>query len=172
MWRSCVDELGVADNTRVVFFSDNGGSGIADNTPLRGGKSQMFEDGLRVPFLVRWPDVVPAGSFSRLWKSFPRSFESPAPSVLATIPILTGQCESPHEEMFWERRGDRAARVGHWKWVQSQRGTGLFDLSHDVGERNDLSGQRPDMLKHLKARFAAWKESMEQVEPRGPFRDF
>ena len=113
-----------------------------------------------------------AGSFSRLWKSFPRSFESPAPSVLATIPILTGQCESPHEEMFWERRGDRAARVGHWKWVQSQRGTGLFDLSHDVGERNDLSGQRPDMLKHLKARFAAWKESMEQVEPRGPFRDF
>ncbi len=74
--------------------------------------------------------------------------------------------------MFWERRGDRAARVGHWKWVQSQRGTGLFDLSHDVGERNDLSGQRPDILKYLKARFAAWKESMEQVEPRGPFRDF
>lgn len=65
MRRSCVDELGVADNTRVVFFSDNGGSGIADNTPLRDGKSQMFEGGLRVPFLVRWPDVVPAGSVCR-----------------------------------------------------------------------------------------------------------
>ncbi|MBN2129152.1 MAG: sulfatase-like hydrolase/transferase [Sedimentisphaerales bacterium] len=179
-----LDEAGVAENTLVVFFSDNGGSGIADNTPLRGGKSQMFEGGLRVPCLVRWPPVVPAGSVCREFLTslevFPTILRAAGadcpPDVVLDgfdmMPMLTGRRESPRQEMFWERRGDRAARVGHWKWVQSQRGSGLFDLSQDVGEQRDLSGQRPEMLKHLKDRFAAWKESMEQAEPRGPFRDF
>lgn len=179
-----LDELGVAENTLVVFFSDNGGSGSADNAPLRGGKSQMFEGGLRVPCLVRWPGVIPAGSVCREFLTslevFPTVVRAAGaecpPDVVVDgfdmMPILTGQRESPREEMFWERRGDRAARVGHWKWVQSQRGTGLFDLSQDVGEQRDLSVQRPEMLKHVKDRFAAWKESMEQAEPRGPFRDF
>ena len=57
-----LDQLGVADNTLVIFFSDNGGGGSSDNTPLRGGKGQMFEGGIRVPCIARYPGRIPAGS--------------------------------------------------------------------------------------------------------------
>jgi len=179
-----LDESGVADDTLVIFFSDNGGSGIADNSPLRGGKSQMFEGGLRVPCVVRWPGVVPAGTVCRefltsleVFPTIARAAGADCPQDVALdgfdmMPILTGAQASPRMEMFWERRGDRAARVGRWKWVQSQRGSGLFDLSRDVGEQQDLSVQRPERLERVKQRFAAWKEAMAQADPRGPFRDF
>ena len=181
---SMLEETGQADNTLVVFLSDNGGSGSADNRPLRGGKSQMFEGGLRVPCVMRWPGVIPAGSICRefltsleMFPTFCRAagVETPAGIVLDgfdMMPVVTGRRDSPREEMFWERRGDKAARVGHWKWVDSQRGSGLFDLSQDIGEQQDLSGEKRDVLDHLRSRFAAWKKSMAEAEPRGPFRDF
>jgi hypothetical protein len=74
--------------------------------------------------------------------------------------------------MFWQRRADKAARVGHWKWVESSRGSGLFDLSNDIAEQHDLSQTNPDKLNHLKSRFAAWTQRMNQADPRGPFRDY
>ena len=74
--------------------------------------------------------------------------------------------------MFWKRRGDKAARVEKWKWVDSAKGTGLFDLEADLGEKNDLSEERPEILKMVKSRFDAWTEAMEAAEPRGPFRDY
>ena len=179
-----LEELDLADNTLVIFFSDNGGSGTADNTPLRGGKSRMFEGGLRVPCLVRWPGVIPAG---RVCREFLTSLEilptlartagaEPPTNVVLDgfdmTPILTGKKASPRTEMFWERQGDRAARAGNWKWVESARGSGLFDLSRDIGEQQDLSAERPDVLRRLRGRFTAWKQRMQQAEPRGPFRDF
>jgi arylsulfatase A len=88
------------------------------------------------------------------------------------MPVLAGARKSPRQEMFWERRDDRGARVGHWKWVQSDRGEGLFDLSNDIAEKRDLSKEKPDILTHVKSRFAAWKKQMDEAEPRGPFRDF
>jgi len=74
--------------------------------------------------------------------------------------------------MFWQRRADKAARVGNFKWVESSRGSGLFDLSRDIGEQHDLSKEKPDVLNKVKSRFAAWKKLMADAEPRGPFRDF
>ena len=88
------------------------------------------------------------------------------------LPILQGKKKSPREEMFWERRSDRAARVGNYKWLESAKGTGLFDLENDVGETKDLSKEKPDVLARVKARFAAWKKEMDAAEPRGPFRDY
>jgi hypothetical protein len=74
--------------------------------------------------------------------------------------------------MFWQRKDDLAARVGNWKWVQSARGTGLFDLAKDIGEKNDLSSKQPETLRRLQARFARWRKTMDAAEPRGPFRDY
>ena len=88
------------------------------------------------------------------------------------LPVLRGEKKSSRTEMFWQRRLDKGARVGHWKWVESTRGNGLFDLRTDLAEKKDLSKSKPEILKMLKARFALWQKQMKTAEPRGPFRDF
>ncbi len=179
-----LDAHGLRERTLVIFFSDNGGGGGADNRPLRGAKSQMFEGGLRVPFLARYPAAIPpasvSGEFLTSLEIFPTlanlaGAELPADVIydgFDMLPVLCGKQPSPRERMFWKRRGDMAARVGHWKWVDSERGAGLFDLSQDVGEKRDLSEQNPDKLAELKAAFAAWQAEMQAAAPRGPFRDY
>ncbi len=179
-----LDEFNLTDNTLVVFFSDNGGGGGADNTPLRGGKAQMFEGGLRVPFIARFPRVIPAGTASdefltslELFPMFTNLAKAELPKGVVydgfdMLSVLSAKATSQRNEMFWERRNDRAVRVGHYKWVESARGSGLFDLSQDIGERRDLSEDKPQLLAKLKARFAAWKTEMDAAEPRGPFKDF
>lgn len=179
-----LDEKGLAENTIVIFFSDNGGSGGADNTPLRGAKGQMFEGGTRVPFLIRWPKEIPAGvvsdEFLTSLEIFPTLMSAtgtkPPKDVVLDgfdmLPVLKGKKPSPREEMFWQRRGDRGARVGNWKWVDSEKGTGLFDLASDKSEKKDLSKERPEVLKMVQDRYTAWEKEMEAAEPRGPFRDY
>ena len=88
------------------------------------------------------------------------------------LPVLQGKAESQRTEMFWQRRADKAARVGNYKWVDSAHGSGLFDLSEDIGENRDLSAEKPEVLAKLKSRFAAWRKAMDASAPRGPFRDF
>ena len=179
-----LDQYQIADNTIVIFFSDNGGGGAADNTPLRGGKGQMFEGGLRVPCIIRWPGQVPAGAtndaFLTALEVFPTlltAANAATPKDIALdgfdlMPVLRGKTKSSRNEMFWQRRLDKGARVGHWKWVESSRGNGLFDLRTDLAEKKDLSKTKPEILKMIKARFALWQKQMENAEPRGPFRDF
>ena len=179
-----LDAYALAENTIVIFMSDNGGGGGADNEPLRGGKSTMFEGGLRVPCIVRWPAKLAGGkesdAFLTALEIFPTlcaaTGVAPPEGIVLDgfdmLPILEDDIPSPREQMFWERRDNRAARWRNWKWVSSDRGSGLFDLSQDIGEQNDLSVARPDMLKQMQARFAVWKAEMDAAEPRGPFRDF
>ena len=179
-----LDQYKIADNTIVIFFSDNGGGGAADNAPLRGRKGQMFEGGIRVPCIVRWPGKIPAGTASNEFLTSLEIFPmlcaatgaAPAKGVkldgFDMLPVLQGKKKSPREEMFWQRRLDKGTRVGHWKWVESSRGNGLFDLRTDLSEKHDLSEAKPEILKMMKARFANWKKEMEAAEPRGPFRDY
>ncbi len=87
-------------------------------------------------------------------------------------PVLSGKQPSPRREMFWQRRSDKAARVGNWKWLESAKGQGLYDLTNDLGESNDLSQKMPDIAKMVQDRFLAWRETMDQAEPRGPFRNY
>ncbi|MFP6751506.1 MAG: sulfatase-like hydrolase/transferase [Pirellulaceae bacterium] len=179
-----LDQYEIADNTIVIFFSDNGGGGGADNSPLRGRKAWMFEGGVRVPCIVRYPGRVPAGSrsnefltsmeifptlLSEVGVRLPRGLELDGHDMM---PVLTAAEPSPRSEMFWQRKDDKAARVGDWKWVESERGNGLFNLAEDLGEKNDLSAQNPQKLREMKQHFARWREQMDNAEPRGPFRDF
>ncbi|MBX3177270.1 MAG: sulfatase-like hydrolase/transferase [Candidatus Hydrogenedentes bacterium] len=174
---------GVADNTIVIFFSDNGGSGGADNSPLNGRKGQVLEGGVRVPCLIRWPRVTRPGTVSDAFVTALDLFPTLAAAAGAPLPegvvidgydirAALGGGASPREAMFWQRREEKAARVGHWKWVDAKRGSGLYDLSEDIGEQNDLSKERPEILKMMRERFAAWRAEMDASEPRGPFRDF
>lgn len=179
-----LDEKGLSENTLIVFHSDNGGSGPGDNGPLRGGKATMWEGGLRVPAIVRWPKQLPAGTtsdeFLTTLEVFPTflaatGVKPPADVTLDGFdmqPVLRGDAASQRETMFWQRRSDKAARVGRYKWVESTKGGGLFDLETDLGEKHDLSNEKPDVLADLKAHFAAWQSEMDASEPRGPFRDY
>jgi len=182
-----LDELEKHDlweNTLVIFFSDNGGSGGADNSPLRGRKAQMFEGGIRVPFIARFPGRIPPASVCNefltsleLFPTFTQLTGARNPSGVKLdgfnmLAVLAGEESSQRSRMFWKRRGDVAARVGDWKWVDSTRGSGLFNLAEDIGEKNDLSKSHPEKLQELKHAFADWMAEMEASEPRGPFRDY
>jgi arylsulfatase A-like enzyme len=144
----------------------------------------MFEGGIRVPLLARWPGRLPAGKttdeFLTALEVFPTLLaaagaKAPEGVVLDgfdMLPALQGRAGSARAEMFWERRRDRAARVGTYKWVDAAAGKGLFDLAKDPGEQRDLSTEQPELLARVQARFAAWKKTMDAAEPRGPFRDY
>ena len=179
-----LEKAGQKDNTLVIFISDNGGSGNGGNAPLKGSKSTMWEGGLRVPFIARWPGKLPAGIIT---DEFLTSLEF-VPTLLAAagakgpegvkmdgfdmLPILRGEAASPRKEMFWQRRSDKAARYENWKWLESAKGNGLYDLSSDPGETKDLSAEKPEVARMMRSRFEAWRAEMDAAEPRGPFRDY
>jgi arylsulfatase A-like enzyme len=118
-------QRGEATNTFIIFLSDNGGTGR--NQPLRAGKGSMFEGGLRVPFIAWWPGNLPAGKVTGEFLTALEIFPTLARAAGAKLdpkikldgfdmmPVLRGEKPSPRAEMFWERREDRAARVGDWK---------------------------------------------------------
>ncbi len=180
-----LDTYNIADNTIVIFFSDNGGSHVSSvNAPLRGYKADMFEGGIRVPCIIRYPKKIAKGGvtdeFLTALELVPTILQEANISLPKNIiydgfdmmPVLTGKTPSARNEMFWECRNDRAARVGNWKWVESKTGNGLFNLDEDIGEAHDLSLQYPEKLHEMKQHFAHWKQRMAQAEPRGPFRDY
>jgi arylsulfatase A-like enzyme len=180
-----IKSLGQDSNTIFVFASDNGGSGASHNGPLRGGKGTMWEGGLRVPLIVRWPGRVREWAVTdafattlELFPTFLAAGAKPSPDVTLDgfnmLPMLEGRGTTERKEMFWYRTytDAAAARSGNWKWVNHAGEGGLYDLSSDVGETKDLSHERPEILKMVKERYAAWRAEMEASEPRGPFRDY
>ncbi|MPY88809.1 MAG: sulfatase-like hydrolase/transferase [Luteitalea sp.] len=182
-----LDQYGIAENTLVIFHSDNGGprgnKSPGDNGPLRGGKGNLWEGGIRSPFIARWPGTIPAGtktdallSTLELMPTLAAVAKTWVPDATMDgfdmLPVLQGQEPSSRNEMFWNWLGTRAARVGNWKWVDIEGEGGLFDLTKDIGEQHDLSKERPDVLTDVKARWAAWRREMDNADPRGPFRDF
>lgn len=180
-----LDQQKASNNTLVIFLSDNGGGGGADNRPLRGRKGQMWEGGLRVPCIIRWPAGLPAG---KTCDEFLTSLEI-LPTIAAVtgatlpddltldgfnmIPILKDNVPSRRTSMFWQRRDLKAARVGNWKWVDmGNAGHGLFDLGKDPGERRNLATKKPEILNSVRKKFLDWRREMDQSQPRGPFRNF
>jgi arylsulfatase A-like enzyme len=179
-----IDEFGLRANTIVIFLSDNGAGGGGDSGPLRGRKGQMFEGGVRVPFLIRWPGHIEPGTVSDEFLSalevFPTIVKAAGASLpngvtmdgFDMLPVLQSRGRSIRESMFWERQGEYGARVGKWKLVESRRGRGLFDLSEDVGERKDLSDKLPDVRNRVEQSYRDWVRAMAEAEPRGPFKNY
>jgi len=172
-----VRELKQEENTLVFFYSDNGGPTMetsSRNDPLRGYKAQMFEGGIRVPFLIQWKGVVPAG---QTYREMVMGFDCHATALAAAgvpmpsdkpldgvdlIPFLTGkQRGAPHDRLFWRAGEKHAVRVAEWKLVV-QRGTGpmLFNLRDDIGEQQDLTQKYPEKLRELETIYAAWDKQM------------
>ena len=176
-----LDEYEIAANTLIIFFSDQGAGGLGDNTPFRGGKGNLWEGGVRVPFLARWPGIIPEGTVSDTFVSSLDLMPTLASVAGTSIPdaimdgrnmisVLKGDPDTIREEMFWEWHGQRAARIGNYKWVDIDGETGgLFDLSQDKEEQIDLSDEEPEQLKRMVGRWDDWRQEMEDAEYRGPF---
>jgi arylsulfatase A-like enzyme len=170
-------DLGLEDNTLVVFTSDNGphregGSNpefFDSNGPLRGIKRDLYEGGIRVPTIVRWPGKVAPGRVSdriwAFWDFLPTAAElagAPVPPGLDGISLaqaLLGRGEPPqHEYLYWEfHEGGfyQALRVGDWKAVRRDRGViELYNLSTDLNEARGVAAQHPDVVAQMEAIFA------------------
>jgi arylsulfatase A-like enzyme len=170
-------ELGVDDNTIVFFSSDNGPPKDAGTDPdffgsagpFRGLKTEVYEGGIRAPFLARWPGHIKPGSqsdhVSAFWDMMPTFMEiagGKAPSNIdgiSLLPTLLGKgTQSEHEYMYWEfheKGGCQALRLGNWKAVRTQiianaeRPIELYDLSTDIGEKNDVAAKHPDVVAKM-----------------------
>lgn len=185
-------DLGMEENTLVIFTSDNGGY-TGNNMPLRDGKGTTYEGGIRVPFIAKWPGQIPEGRVSHEFCStldlFPafldvagaKPFNSIKLDGFNILPVLTAQGKSQRKDHFWEYQGRRGARVGHLKWV-AQRAryellpegyTGeLYDLENDMSEQRDLTTIKPELCREMKARWESWMQEMANTEPRGPFSKY
>ena len=167
-------ELNLEHKTIIFFTSDNGphqeGMHQVDffnsNGPLRGYKRDLYEGGIRVPLIVKWPGKVSEGTtsdhISAFWDFLPTACELAgikAPQNIdgiSYLPTLLGQPQPTHDSLFWKYRGKVALRTGKWKAVQtgSQKPFELYNLDTDIGEQNNLAEQRPEIVVQMKQKIA------------------
>ena len=177
-----LDATGQRQRTLIFFFSDNGGPLVASgpsapsNSPLRGGKGQLYEGGVRVPFVISWPGTLPGG----------KDFDSPVSSldVFATslalagvpmptdlphdgvnlIPFLKGETkDAPHPRLFWRVGGGtaHAVRDGNWKLFRAKgMPAELYNLASDIGESHDLASENPEVVTRLAVELEAWDKEL------------
>ena len=169
---------GIEDETLVFFYSDNGGptnQTTSRNDPLRGRKGQMFEGGIRIPFMVQWKGRLPRGEVRH---EMVMGFDVHATALAAAgiepstqpipldgvnlLPYLTGERDdTPHTELFWRSGRNHAARVGNYKLVRFRSDVDqLFDLAADIEERDDLAATQPEVLQRLQSAYTRWDSEM------------
>jgi arylsulfatase A-like enzyme len=158
-------------DTLVIFTSDNGGERYSYNWPFSFQKLYLYEGGIRVPAIVRWPGVVRAGSVSDQaaitmdWTAtILAAAGAPADAGSldgeSLLPVLSGEREAYERTLFWRTRTRAAARSGRWKYVQEGERDSLYDLTVDVGEKTDLAAREPVAFADIKNRHQAWAAGM------------
>lgn len=169
-----LEKQGAMENTLIVFASDNGADRNGSNLPYRGGKSSVWEGGIRAPLHMQWNGVIPTGT------------ETPqialtmdlAPTILSVagqhdsrtdgidlMPVVTGAKPAASRTVYWRyKRGNnrrKAVRSGDWKYVNDSGNEGLYDLTHDIGEKNNLLDAEPAKAADLKKRLSLWERDVE-----------
>lgn len=176
-----LDKSGLRENTLVIFTNDNGGEWLSRNTPLFHHKGSVWEGGIRVPAILRWPGRIRAGRVSRqvgitmdLTASILAATGTPAPpdsrlEGIDLLPVLAGRAPLIERTLFWRVPGPRpqqAVRSGDWKLLMDSGRAMLFNLRADVGERDNLIGQRTDIARRLRPLLAAWQENVDAEAKR------
>ena len=171
-------ESGTEENTLVFFVSDNGGPTkelTSSNALLRGEKGDLWEGGIRVPFIVSWKGNVPAG----------RVIDAPVVSIdvtatalelagvgasqakldgISLMPVLTGKtAEMAERPLFWRVGEQNAVRSGDWKLIRNGKEWQLYDLAHDISESTNLATKEPSRVREMLALWDHWNG--EQIEP-------
>jgi len=173
-----LDRQGVANNTLIVLSSDNGGAHFSDNSPLFNGKQSLWEGGIRVPCLMRWPARLPAGKAVNqpaitmdLTATFAAIAAAETPSDrpfdgINLLPIVTGEHPEVSRTFFWRvnrtGRQQKAIRHGDWKYVLDGGYVNLlFNLKDDIGERRNLAIHHAEIMRDLQQRLEAWEKEMD-----------
>ncbi|MDU0354896.1 sulfatase [Paraglaciecola aquimarina] len=174
-----LQDLGLDKNTIVVYTNDNGGpsdTNHSNNFPLSGSKANHLEGGIRVPMLIRWPNVLQANSTY----PYPVSFLDFVPTFVDLaggdadaingldgvnlIPYLTGEKTSrPHKTLFWKKENRGAVRDGDWKLLRfPDRPAELYNIAQDQSELNNLANQYPDRVKAMYQQLFNWELTLER----------
>lgn len=168
-------EKKIEEDTLVVFITDNGGptqANTSSNLPLGGVKGQVYEGGVRVPFLMQWRSTLPRGKVYEepvialdLLPTAVAAAGGSHPSNIDGVdltPFLTGKRKgSPHETLYWRFGPQLAIRKGDWKMVQLAReGAELYNLRADLGELKNLAASEPDRLQAMQAEYEAWNKQL------------
>lgn len=167
-----LDELGLRENTIVVFTSDNGATKDGSNLPFRGGKHTIFEGGTRLPTVIHWPKANVAG---RRWEGLCGALDM-LPTLMAMAglempatrpldgknvwPALRDNAPSPVASYYWSWHNEDAIRTADWRLHRSFDHVELYDIRGDIGETRNVAEAHPDVVKSLTGQMNAWVESL------------
>ncbi len=165
------------ENTLVVFTSDNGGERFSDNWPLVGGKMDLTEGGIRVPWVAHWPALIAAGGVSAQqcltmdWSATLLAAAGVAADPaypldgVSLLPVLRNANMLFERPLHWRmnHRGQRAMRLGDWKYLQVDGHEYLFDLAADERERANLGRLQPDRLAAMRTAWLQWNAGMPPI---------
>lgn len=176
---AALERQGLTRNTLVIFTNDNGGEWLSRNAPFFHRKGTLWEGGIRVPLILRWPAALPSGRASSqvaitmdLTASILAATATPVPAGYAPdgidiLPTLRGVAPLQERTLFWRiarpARQQAAVRSGRWKLLVDGGQHFLFDVPSDPGERADLAGQHPELVRRLKSLLGAWQLDVGQA---------
>jgi len=201
-----LDELKLSQNTLVIFSSDNGGvggyvtagirtrEGITDNAPLRGGKGMLYEGGVRVPFIFRWPGRIQSGTLCGepiisvdLFPTLLALSGAPKPKAqpldgVSLLPLLEsdGNAKIGREALYWHFPGylgsgrniwrttpAGAVRMGDYKLLEffEDGRLELYHVREDTGQKHDLAKEKPEVLRQLHAKLVTWRQEIKAPMP-------
>ena len=183
---SKLKEKGIYENTIIYFLSDNGGRlrGDSDNGELRGKKGNLFEGGIRVPFVMQWPAKVKGGQIYNnpviSLDIFATSKALTSPNIVSKnelhgvnlIPFLTGEkTHAPHDNLFWRnnlmqndpnlRVEASAVRNQKFKFIKNKEAVALYDLKYDISEKNDIKNQEIEVYNKLVNDHKEWLKTLK-----------
>jgi len=167
-----LDDLGLRENTIVIFTSDNGATVDGSNLPFRGGKHSLFEGGTHLPTVIYWPKgKVVSGKWDGLCGAldmFPTLMAMADLKMPETRPLdgknlwpaLRDNGPSPVESYYWSWHTEDAIRTADWRMHRFADHSELYDIRADIGETTDVADKHPDVVASLKTKMDAWAESL------------
>jgi len=174
-----LDASGLAEDTLVVFTSDNGGERFSDNWPLVGGKMDLTEGGIRVPCVARWPKRIAPGGVSAQtlitmdWTATMLAAAEVMPDPryplegMSLLPAFEQPGQAGPRALYWRMnyRSQKALRDGDWKYLAVEDNEYLFNLAEDERERANLAHRQPARLEVMRRQYAVWSDSMRPMHP-------
>lgn len=169
-----LDDAGLSDQTIVIFTNDNGGERYSDNGGLTNSKGTLWEGGIRVPAFVRWPGKISPGTTTQVaytldWTATilaaggAKAHADFPLDGIDLMPVMKGTAENIERTFYWrvfQRRQEKAVRMGDWKYLQDAKGEYLFNLGGDEQEKTNLKEKNPEMLTRLKKMYADWETTV------------